>query len=413
MYLHSFFTKKSIPLNILLLICCLVLSHSSCSGQKTTPNEEVSSNTDSGFQPDKILVEGSCSNGLKDSSEADVDCGGNCPAKCAPFKACTATADCMTSYSEGGINYSDIRCDYKVVAYDPNKPVTFPKSICINEELVRDAAKAAIDQQTGGGSNAGAPNANIAPNGTQNTGTSSATPTTPSVAGTSGNSNNNNNSTATTTTTTTTSSQPDLCSNGQKDSGETDLDCGGNCAAKCPPFKDCATAADCMASFTQGGKTYSDIRCDDTVASFDPNKPVSLNKKMCINEMLFWESIQVAISLNVKYFPMREGKPSLSWESPYSRANCPDDAEIQEGSNDTRGSVMIPNIDLAHTNFACVIKFSEAYSNPPTCVITGIGFATPVEMTFKIHSVDKTFVEVKGQTNGGSGATLAFNYICL
>jgi hypothetical protein len=219
--------------------------------------------------------------------------------------------------------------------------------------------------------------------------------------------------------------QDKSCSNGMQDSGETDVDCGGSCETKCEPFKLCASVADCQTSFSYAGKSYTGIRCDDKVASFDPEDPAILGKKMCINEQLFWEAIQVAVARatpptnavapasDVKYLVMREGKPSLAWDSTYSRAHCPSDATIYEGSNDSRGSVMIPNIDLAHQDFSCVIKFSEPYSRPPVCVITGTGFATPVKMTFKIHSVTAEFVEVKGQTNGGSGATLAFNYFCL
>ena len=216
--------------------------------------------------------------------------------------------------------------------------------------------------------------------------------------------------------------QDNTCSNGKQDSGETDVDCGGSCEAKCEPFQLCASVADCMTSYSYAGKDYTGIRCDDKVASFDANDPAILGKKMCINEQLFWEAIQAAVAQaapapdsgdGVKYLTMREGKPSLRWDSIYSRANCPDDATIYEGSNDTRGSVLIPNFDLAHQDFACVIKFSEPYPKLPICVITSTGFATPPQMTFKIHSVTKEFVEVKGQVNGGSGGTLAFNYICL
>jgi hypothetical protein len=121
----------------------------------------------------------------------------------------------------------------------------------------------------------------------------------------------------------------------------------------------------------------------------------------------------VTVSPEVKYIPLREGTPSLRWDSTYSRANCPDDAKMIEGSTDTRGTVQIPNIDLAHTDFTCVIKFSQPFPHPPICAVTGIGFATPVNMTFKVHSVTEEFVEVKGQVNSGSGATLAFNYICM
>ena len=114
-----------------------------------------------------------------------------------------------------------------------------------------------------------------------------------------------------------------------------------------------------------------------------------------------------------KYIPLHEGTPALRWDSVYSRANCPDDTKIIEGSTDTRGTVQVPNFDLVHTEFSCVIKFSQPYDHPPICAVTGIGLATPVNMTFKIHSVNEELIEVKGKVNSGSGGTLAFNYICM
>lgn len=120
-----------------------------------------------------------------------------------------------------------------------------------------------------------------------------------------------------------------------------------------------------------------------------------------------------ATSQDAKFIPMREGTPSLRWDSDYSKIYCPNDATLVAGSTDTRGTVMIPNMDLAHTDFSCVIKFSQPYPSTPICAVTGIGLATPMNMTFKIHSVTTDSVEVKGKVNSGSGGTLAFNYICM
>lgn len=39
---------------------------------------------------------GGCSNGVKDGTESDVDCGGACSAKCAEGKACAVAADCVS-----------------------------------------------------------------------------------------------------------------------------------------------------------------------------------------------------------------------------------------------------------------------------------------------------------------------------
>src|SRR5262245_30545906 len=38
----------------------------------------------------------SCSNGMRDVRETDVDCGGPCPTKCATGKNCGAGSDCVS-----------------------------------------------------------------------------------------------------------------------------------------------------------------------------------------------------------------------------------------------------------------------------------------------------------------------------
>jgi hypothetical protein len=43
-----------------------------------------------------------CLDGTKDGTETDVDCGGSCPAGCAPGKACATGADCVDAVCAGG-----------------------------------------------------------------------------------------------------------------------------------------------------------------------------------------------------------------------------------------------------------------------------------------------------------------------
>src|SRR4051812_7645425 len=38
----------------------------------------------------------SCSDTVRNGTEADVDCGGSCAAKCAAYKHCTAGCDCAS-----------------------------------------------------------------------------------------------------------------------------------------------------------------------------------------------------------------------------------------------------------------------------------------------------------------------------
>ena len=49
-----------------------------------------------GHTPD-MAVDGACSDGIKDGSESDVDCGGSC-AKCDVAKACTNGGDCASTF---------------------------------------------------------------------------------------------------------------------------------------------------------------------------------------------------------------------------------------------------------------------------------------------------------------------------
>ena len=52
--------------------------------------------TPTGAAGDSGLAGPSCTNGKKDGKETDVDCGGDCMAKCKALAACAAAADCVT-----------------------------------------------------------------------------------------------------------------------------------------------------------------------------------------------------------------------------------------------------------------------------------------------------------------------------
>jgi hypothetical protein len=45
----------------------------------------------------------SCTDGIKDGTETDVDCGGGVCAPCASGKACLTNSDCMTMFCNAGI----------------------------------------------------------------------------------------------------------------------------------------------------------------------------------------------------------------------------------------------------------------------------------------------------------------------
>jgi hypothetical protein len=45
-----------------------------------------------------------CSNGVRDGTESDVDCGGTCPAKCAVDGGCGAPTDCASGFCNLGLS---------------------------------------------------------------------------------------------------------------------------------------------------------------------------------------------------------------------------------------------------------------------------------------------------------------------
>ncbi|MBL8951862.1 MAG: peptidase, partial [Myxococcaceae bacterium] len=45
----------------------------------------------------------SCSNGIEDGTESDIDCGGSCPTKCGLHRACAVGADCTSGTCTLGV----------------------------------------------------------------------------------------------------------------------------------------------------------------------------------------------------------------------------------------------------------------------------------------------------------------------
>lgn len=59
---------------------------------------------------------------------------------------------------------------------------------------------------------------------------------------------------------------PVTCTDGFKNGAETDIDCGGTCAAKCADNKTCSIAADCVSGVCNStAKTCTPASCTDTV----------------------------------------------------------------------------------------------------------------------------------------------------
>lgn len=167
-----------------------------------------------------------CTDGVKNSDETDVDCGGSCTTRCGPKQACWVDADCV-----GG------RCVGSACAEN-----------CSDQ--VRNGAETDVD--CGGATCAPCASGKACSAGTDcATGVCSASPL---------------------------SCQPAGCSDGVKNGGESDVDCGGSCA-RCGPGKACTIDVDCIGgscvagacapSCTDGVQngTESDVDCGGSCAT--------------------------------------------------------------------------------------------------------------------------------------------------
>ncbi|MDI1450420.1 sialidase family protein [Polyangium sp. 6x1] len=70
-----------------------------CAAQACVDGDDCMSGVCSG----NICQAATCTDGVKNGSEGDADCGGNCPAKCALTKTCNAHADCASGACSSGV----------------------------------------------------------------------------------------------------------------------------------------------------------------------------------------------------------------------------------------------------------------------------------------------------------------------
>ncbi len=159
----------------------------------------------------------SCTNGSKDGTESDVDCGGGCPTKCADTKGCTGAADCTSGV-----------CD----------PATKKCAAPTCSDTVKNGTE--TDADCGGS----CPTKCADTKGCAGAADCASGVCDPAAK----------------------KCAPPTCNDTIDNGTETDVDCGGTCPTKCADTKGCAVAGDCASGVCNDGtKKCSAPACDDTV----------------------------------------------------------------------------------------------------------------------------------------------------
>ncbi|RYZ03476.1 MAG: trypsin-like serine protease [Myxococcales bacterium] len=153
-----------------------------------------------------------CSDGMKNGTESDVDCGGSCTADCAVGKACGVAADCVSNLCAAG------KCVAAPTCSDGMKNGTESDVDCGGS----CTADCAVGKACG-----------VAADCVSNLCTAGKCVAAPT------------------------------CSDGMKNGTESDVDCGGSCTADCAVGKACGVAADCVSNLCTAGKCVAAPTCND------------------------------------------------------------------------------------------------------------------------------------------------------
>lgn len=195
---------------------------------------------------DQLPAVPSCTDGIKNGSETDIDCGGNDCTGCADGKACKGYADCATGTCSGGIcvavcttcGTADLGIGSDLAA----KPADLAgRDLVSPADMVKPADLASRPDLV--------PSPDLIPS-------------------------------------------PASCTDGVKNGTETDIDCGGTCATKCAEGKVCKADADCASTLCVNGVCtpcvdadgdgykncgkVGDKDCDDEFDASRPIDPVTL-----------------------------------------------------------------------------------------------------------------------------------------
>jgi hypothetical protein len=201
-----------------------------------------------------LCTEPSCNNGIQDNAEAGLDCGGPC-AKCLDGAACHSDGECE---SGSCLPYNPTKPDKNGFCAPPGCSLLQWKKL-YDGQLTGDLGETAVD--CGGPCAKGPLPDNACKNGVCGlklarcgSGEACAAPSDCQSGNCAGG-----------------KCGPTLCMDGQKYGDETGSDCGGGCAKKCSAGQGCSNHKDCSSALKcldQGGQKSCGASCDDGVADF-------------------------------------------------------------------------------------------------------------------------------------------------
>jgi hypothetical protein len=212
----------------------------------------------------------SCSDGVKDGSETDVDCGGSCPDACVTGKTCTVAGDCTTDVCTAGVcaapaascsdgikdnGESDVDCG------GASCPTCADGKSCT---AGTDCADGVCSADGGTAGTCAAPSCSDGvKNGNESDKDCGGSCTTKRAGGEACNTGSD---CVTGTCDSDGSCATSSCTDGIKDGDETDTDCGGSCSTKCPGSDTCKLDGDCASDIcTPGTLTCTTASCTDHV----------------------------------------------------------------------------------------------------------------------------------------------------
>jgi hypothetical protein len=217
------------------------------------------------------VVGPTCTNGVKDGTETDTDCGGGACNLCSPGKTCTKPSDCTTRICNGNICGGTGGCSIDGIRNGTETDIDCGGGAC---PTCTTGKKCLVPTDCGtmpcmGGICGGTGTCSM--NGIQDgaeTDTDCGGGACPTCA-TGKHCKYPSDCMIAMCTAGTCGSGATCNTNGIKDGSETDIDCGGGCATRCMNGKACLTGTDCMNGTCSGGKCQN-ASCTNGI--LDPNE---------------------------------------------------------------------------------------------------------------------------------------------